>query len=386
VKVALVHDWINGLRGGERVLEQFLTLYPNADIFTLFHTPGRTSEKIDSRVKHVSFLNAFPGASRLYRGMLPLFPLAISRFRFEGYDLVISLSHAAAKNVTVPSHIPHISYCFTPMRYIWDQASTYLGALTPLAWPLIALLRRWDRRGAERVGHFVGISKFVSARIRCFYGKKASVIFPPVETSWIHPRKEGTKGKAFLVAGALVPYKRVEIAIRACESLGKDLWIVGDGPQREKLEQIAGPHTHFFGRVSDGELAQMYKGCRALLFPGIEDFGMIPVECMAAGRPVIGCGIGGLGETVKGIPVGSSSSLELDRYTGVFCREGSTTAPTVEEFSEAIRFFLKNEERFSAARCVEVSKRFSPSVFMKQWEQLTTSLGITGAEGKAAAV
>ena len=172
MRVALVHDWLTGMRGGERCLEAFLCIYPEADIFTLVHVPGKTSPQIDQRVKVTSFLNKVPRIEKLYKAFLPLYPLAIRSFDFTGYDLVISLSHAAAKNVYVPPGIPHVCYCFTPMRYVWDQASAYLrGVKYVCALPLISLLRRWDAQGAKRVSHFIGISTFISARIRRFYGR-----------------------------------------------------------------------------------------------------------------------------------------------------------------------------------------------------------------------
>ncbi|MDP1591074.1 MAG: glycosyltransferase, partial [Prosthecobacter sp.] len=300
MKVALVHDWLTGMRGGERCLLAFLRLYPRADIFTLLHLPGRTSAGIDERVRGTSFLQRLPGIAKYYRLCLPLFPLAVRGFDFTGYDLVISLSHSAVKNIRVPAGCVHVSYCFTPMRYIRDQAWQYFGLATPFLWPVLALLRRWDRRGAQGPDAFVAISRFIAARIRHFYGRDSEVIYPPVDTSWIARAGSGSRGRAFLYAGALVPYKRPELIVRAFNELAEPLWVVGSGPLLSRLKRIAGPNIHFFGQVSDAELSRFSAECRALIFPVREDFGMVPIECLAAGRPVIGLYEGALRETLRG--------------------------------------------------------------------------------------
>ena len=233
MKVALVHDWLTGMRGGERCLQAFLSLYPDADIFTLVHIPGATNAQIDRRVKQVSFLNRIPGIGHLYRMFLPLYPLAIGQFDFAGYDLVVSLSHAAAKNVHVPQGVRHFCFCFTPMRYVWDQSRQYFGRLTPFLWPVISALRSWDRARSSDVSQFAAISRFIAARIRCYYGRRAKVIYPPVDTAWI-TTVEGEAPvipatPAFLYAGALVPYKRVDLVVRPLTSSAFHcgLWVTG---------------------------------------------------------------------------------------------------------------------------------------------------------------
>lgn len=370
MKVALVHDWLTGLRGGERCLQAFLHLYPGADIFTLLHVPGSTDAAIDRRVKETSFLQNVPFASKVYRLCLPLYPAAIRRFDFSGYDLVVSLSHAAAKNITVPKGVPHLCYCFTPMRYIWDQARFYFGAATPALWPIISGLRRWDCSQSEQVLAFSAISRFVAARIRCFYGRDAEVIYPPVETSWIEPARAGTFGEAFLYAGALVPYKRVDLVIQAFNALGEKLWIVGKGPEEKKLRALAKSNIEFFGYVPDRELAAFYRRSRALIFPGIEDFGLIPLECMAAGRPVIALNDGALRETLNGVKHWQTGALEPAKASGVFIQKtNSGDAPAqVDSIVSAVYYFLKNEEKFQVDSCVAQARAFSPKRFFESWE------------------
>ena len=365
MKVALVHDWLTGMRGGERCLDAFLKIYPAADIYTLLHIPGRTNPQIDGAVKGTSFLQYFPGVSRYYRYLLPLYPFAAWSLKIKGYDLVISLSHAAAKNVQVPKGTRHICYCFTPMRYIWDQAEQYFGPFTTLLWPVLKLLRRWDYRGARVVSDFVGISRFVSARIRAFYGRSAKVIYPPVETSWITPIAAAEPGEAFLCAGALVPYKRIDLAIKAFNLLKLPLWIVGTGPEEEKLKRIAGPTIKFFGRVSDQDLADFYRRSRALVFPGSEDFGMMPIECLAAGRPVIGQYAGALRETLVAYKPWDKSSLDEAAPCGVFISRENINE--VQALIDSVSFFIEHEKAFRPESCTARAAQFGADRFRKEW-------------------
>ena len=375
MKVALVHDWIIGLRGGEKCLQHFLGIYPDADIFTLFHTPGTTTKQIDLRIKQVSWLNKMPAAKRLYRHMLPLYPLATRSFNLSGYDLVISLSHAAAKNVKVPAAIPHLCYCFTPMRYIWDQSHEYFGHATMFLQPILALLRAWDRSASARVNSFAAISRFVAARIRCFYHRNATIVYPPVDIEKISVRKEGQRGEAFLCAGALVPYKRVDVAVRVCSELGERLWVVGAGPELERLRRIAGPSVEFLGRISDEQLSDRYRRCRALLFPGVEDFGMVPVECLAAGRPVIGLAAGALPE-ILGLATPNLKQLEHSQAAGIAYRlEGSMEA----SLQKALLDFVAREDEFSASSCVARARLFSPSIFAKSISEMIEQLVVNRA-------
>ena len=367
MKVALVHDWLTGMRGGERCLEAFLQIYPQADIFTLLHIPGTTSAAIDARVKSVSFLGRLPRVKHYYRALLPLFPFAAKQFDLRGYDLVISLSHAAAKNVVVAPGTRHLVYCFTPMRYIWDQAASYLGMLTPIFWPMILWLRRWDFKGSAAPDRFIAISRFVAARIRKFYRRRADVVYPPVNTNWIKPISIFTPGEAFLCAGALVPYKKVELAIRACNQLQQKLWIVGGGPEEPKLRRIAGPTVEFLGRLSDEELADRYRRCRALIFPGCEDFGMVPIECLAAGRPIIGLHAGALRETLRCVRPWQSQLAVADA-SGVFIQH--TAGDPVQALVAGMGYFIAHENQFSPQACVRQAARFSPEAFFQAWAGL----------------
>ena len=374
MKVALVHDWLTGMRGGEHCLEAFLSLYPDADIYTLVHVPGSTSPSIDKRVKGTSFLQRIPGIGKHYRIFLPLYPLAVNSIHVEDYDLVISLSHAAVKNVSVPEGVPHICYCFTPMRYIWDQARHYFGKSTALIQPALTMLRAWDKRQSDRVTQFVAISKFIAARIRCFYNRDSAVIYPPVDSSWIKPT-DGSSGKAFLYAGALVPYKRPDLVVEAFNKLEQPLWIAGQGSEEDRLKRKARKNIHFLGKLPDAELAKYFKDCKALIFPGKEDFGMIPVECMAAGRPVIGAFTGALRESVNGITPWKGSSINASEASGVFFRSGGVYDDR-QELISTVKYFLDREAQFSPEACINQAKLFSPNRFYSEWNSLVNSLGL----------
>jgi glycosyltransferase involved in cell wall biosynthesis len=384
MKVALVHDWLTGMRGGERCLEAFLKIYPTADIFTLVHIPGSTTAEIDARVKGTSFLTKIPGISRLYRIFLPLYPVAISQIDLDGYDLIVSLSHAAAKNVRTPSGATHVCYCFTPMRYVWDQVRHYFGPLARvLLFPILESLRRWDRLGADNVDYFVTISHFVAARVRLFYGKRSHVIAPPVrqnfELSLSFTDKErgvlaALPTRFFLCAGALVPYKRIEIAVEAFNTLGYPLVIAGKGPELHKLKSRAAANIFFVDKVSDTLLWEFYKRCKALIFPGIEDFGIVPVECLAAGRPVVGVNAGGLRDSMSKIRKSSNSPLVALTATGVLISKkayGSAGA-----LVHAVQEFLDSEEMFSEKSAKEQAAQFSHQRFFDAWGKFCDQIGI----------
>jgi glycosyltransferase involved in cell wall biosynthesis len=387
------------MRGGERCLEAFLCLYPTADIFTLVHVPGSTSPRIDARVRATSLLNRIPGISRRYRSFLPLYPLAAASLNLSGYDLVISLSHAAAKNVKVANGVPHVCYCFTPMRYIWDQAPYYFRGLSGyIAQPILKLLRAWDTNGAKRVTHFVGISRFVAARIRGFYGRSADVIPPPVRlphetSSSLSAAEEAffkdNSERFFLCAGALVPYKRIEVAVKAFSSMNLPLWVLGSGSELEKLKKQAGPTIRFLGHVSDAFLWECYRKCRALVFPGIEDFGIIPVECMASGRPIIGVDAGGLRDSVVGFRPWMRSNLVAQDECGVFIPKRGYGEPAALE--AAVRIFCQEEHRFDPEVARRQAARFSYPNFFKSWDAFATRVGIypgvgpTSSQGQARA-
>lgn len=369
MKIALVHDWLTGMRGGERCLEAFLDIYPNADIFTMIHIKGATSKKIDNRVKKVSFLNSIPNIKKYYRYCLPLYPLAIRSFDFKGYDLIISLSHAAAKNIKKPKGAIHISYIFTPMRYVWDQSEHYFGKLRFVLYPILFALRCWDKYSSRNVDYFVAISKLIKARVRCFYKRDSVVIYPPCEKKWKTNNIDFKKGDAFLLAGAMVPYKYPDIVIKAFSKMNLPLWVIGSGPMENDLKKIAGNNIKFLGRISDDELSFYYQYCRALIFDGKEDFGIMPIECLASGRPVIGLYAGGLKETIGGICYWKDSNVVSQ--TGVFIKNRGDRE---KNLIDAVNFFISNEDKFLPQNCVNRSSMFLEDKFKDDWELFIKSL------------
>ncbi len=307
-RVALVHDWLTGMRGGEKVLEVLCDLFPAAPIYTLLHFPGSVSATIESHPIHPSFLQRAPGARRHYRSYLPLFPSAIESFDLSSYDLVVSTSHCVAKGAIPAPGAFHLCYCHTPMRYVWDQEHAYFPRRTGVAARLrglvLAGLRAWDAASAPRVDLFVANSRFVAERIRRYYGRDAEVVHPPVDVEFFTPAPGGEDarrgpGSYCLVVAALAPYKRPEWAIEACARLDVDLKIVGDGPGRERLARRAGPRTHLLGRVEGAALRDLYRGAICLLQPGVEDFGIASVEALACGTPVVALGRGGVLDVVE---------------------------------------------------------------------------------------
>ena len=304
MRVALVHDWLTGMRGGEKVLLSLARLFPQAPIFTLLHVLGSVAEELEAREIRTSFLQRLPHLERHYRSYLPLFPAAAASFDLSGFDLVVSSSHCAAKGVRVPAASLHLCYCHTPMRYVWDRYDDYFGpgrVSRPARWliPFVAeALRAWDVATAGRVHAFAANSAYVASRIRRYYGRNARVIFPPVDTEFFTPGSE-TPGAYDLVVSALAPYKRIELVLEAYRGTGRALKVVGTGPEERALRARAPAEACFLGRVSDAELRELYRGCRAVLMPGVEDFGIVPVEAMACGRPAVAFAEGGGVETVQ---------------------------------------------------------------------------------------
>lgn len=303
MRVALVHDWLNGMRGGEKCLEQFCLLYPNATIHTLLYQPERISETINRLPVKTSFIQSLPFAKTKYRWFLPLFPTAIEQFNLADYDLVISSSHCCALGAMAPPSAVHVCYCYTPMRYAWEHFHAYFpperyNRLTRMAisW-CMSRLRTWDQAAAQRVGTFVGISECVAQRIAKHYRRDARVVYPPVDTGFYTPG--GVKQDFFLVISALVPYKRIDLAVRAFNELKRPLVVIGEGPERERLQRQAGPNIRFLGWESNEVLRDHYRAARALIFPGVEDFGITPLEASACGTPTVAFAGGGALETVR---------------------------------------------------------------------------------------
>ncbi|HEY2156686.1 MAG TPA: glycosyltransferase [Isosphaeraceae bacterium] len=303
LRVALVHDWLTGMRGGEKCLDVLCRAFPDATLHTLIHKPGSVAPTIERMTIRTSPLQRVPGVFRHYRKLLPIMPLAARRWRVGDVDVVVSLSHCVAKAVRVPRGVPHLCYCFTPMRYAWDGREAYLDAWSgrPLKRAAASLLldglRTWDRRTSDGVTQFVAISETIRERIGRCYGRESRVIPPPVDADFYTPDGSPRDG-GYLVVSALVPYKRVEQAIEACSRAGKPLTIIGEGPERARLERLAGPGTTFLGWQPDEVIREHYRRARVLLFPGEEDFGIVPVEALAAGCPVIALGRGGVAENV----------------------------------------------------------------------------------------
>ncbi len=302
-----MHDWLTGMRGGERCLEAMCELYPGADIFTLLHIPGSISDVIERRRIITSPLQHLPFVKSHYRYYLPFMPQAIESFDLKGYDLVISSSHCVAKGARISGGTPHICYCYTPMRYVWDMHAQYFRGrdLSSAAMRLLReRLKKWDMASSRRVGAFIAISETVQKRIKRCYNRDSRIIYPPVDTERFRPA--GEKGDFYLLVGAMVPYKRADIAVDAFNTLGYPLKIAGCGPEEAGLRKRAKSNISFLGRLSDPEIASLYSRCKALIFPGEEDFGIVPLEAMASGKPVLAFSGGGAGETVSDYEDGSA--------------------------------------------------------------------------------
>ncbi len=369
MKVALVHDWLTGMRGGEKVLERLCRLFPGAPVHTLVWNRGSVSAEIERHPIHTSYLQGLPGAERRYRWFLPLYPDAIERLRIGPADVVISSSHAAAKSVIPPPGAFHLSYVHTPMRYIWELEHEYFppGRFPwPASWfvrSTCARLRRWDVATADRAHALLANSAHVAARIRRHYAREALVVHPPVDLGRFEPAR-GPRDH-YLLAGAMAPYKNGELAIAACARLGRKLVVVGSGQEERKLRALAGPGVEFRGWVTDAELAGLFAGARGLLFPGEEDFGIIPVEAMASGCPVVALGRGGALETVgRGAP---REALERVARGGVAAAPGGALfgEPTVESLVEGIR--LLEERPPDPSALAEAARPFGAERFDREF-------------------
>ncbi|BCS33698.1 glycosyl transferase family 1 [Luteitalea sp. TBR-22] len=358
-RIALVHDWLTGMRGGERVLEVLCEQFPDASLHTLLHVPGSVSPTIERHRPQTSFLQQVPGVARLYRHLLPLYPRAIEGLDVGDADLVISTSHCAAKSV--PTHPPtrHLCYCFTPVRYAWDQFDQYFGVervgrvRAAVMRHLLDRFARWDQRTSGRPDRYVAISQYVARRIRRYYNRRSAVVYPPVDTTYFTPGESRREGYA-LVVSALVPYKRVDVAVAACRQLGVPLRIVGQGPEFGALSRMGGTGVTFLGALPDAEVRDLYRRAAVVLLPGEEDFGLVPVEAQACGTPVVAFGRGGATETI------------VDGQTGALTGEG------VDALAGGIRRVLDRPP--APAACRAQAERFATERFVKELTDAVTDL------------
>ena len=347
LRVAITADWMATFGGGERVLMELHRLFPDAPIYTSVYNPDALPPEMHGWDVRTSFLQKIPFAKRKYQAFLPLMPLAFEQFDLREYDVVLTTNHACAKGVITRSDALNLCYCYTPCRYIWDLYHDYTRdhRARVLMAPVAHKLRIWDRLAADRVDHFMAISGEVAGRIRKHYRRDSEIVYPPVDVERLTPSTEEPED-FYLVVSRLVGYKRVDLAVEACTQLGRRLIVVGEGPERKRLEQLAGPTVEFLGRQDDEAVAELYGRCRALLFPGHEDFGIVPVEVQARGRPVVAYGKGGARETV------------IDGHTGVHFPQ-----QTVHHLVRAMQ--LLEGMHISAEACRENAERFSAAVFRR---------------------
>ena len=355
LRVALVHHWLTRRRGGEKCLDSLARLYPGADLFTLIHDPKKCPAPAEVRRVITSNLQNRLGAKRWFRAWMPRFPHYYRSLDLAGYDLVVTSDASVAKTVMVPEGIPHVCYCYSPVRYAFDMREVYLresvpALLRPLARHLLNRLGEADREAAQRVTSFIAISQHVAQRISRCYDRPSEVIYPPVDVDFFQPAVKEPEpsqlhSRPYLLLGEAVAYKRFDLGVRACRTLGRDLIVAGSGPHHDRLRRLAGPRTRFVTDPGNEEVRELYRSCRALIFPGEEDFGMVPVEAMACGRPVIARNAGGATETV------------VDGSTGILYDEDSE-----EGLMNAIRRFEASEDTFQSRDAVAKANLFSVGV------------------------
>ena len=364
MRVALVHDWMTGMRGGEQVLDEIARLFPKAPIYTLVHRPGSVSAELESHPIRTSWLQGLSFGGRRWRYLLPLMPAAIESFTFPNADLVISSSHAVAKGVIPPPGAFHLCYVHTPMRYAWDQRDTYLERFSPPLRPavqlLLAHLRQWDMVSSTRVDRLIANSHLVAWRIRHYWNRTAEVLPPPIDTGFFTP--DGDRDENLLTVAALVPYKRVEVAMEVAARVGRRLEIIGEGPLEGHLKRLVRGDVVFRGRVSREELRAAYRKAAALLVPNVEDFGMVTAEALACGTPIVGLQGSGTADMVR---PGVDGELAPE--------------PTVEGLVEATRRVLARswDRHLLAAR----AGVFSREAFILRFRFLLDRLGFGEALG-----
>jgi glycosyltransferase involved in cell wall biosynthesis len=364
MNIAIVHDWLDTWGGGESALAQLLVMYPDAQVFALVDFMGSDDHArlgLAARTVRTSFIQHLPGARSGFRRYLPLFPQAIERLDLSRFDLVLSSSHAVAKGVrTTPSQL-HICYCYTPMRYAWDLQESYLqqvglhrGVAGWFVRRSLARLRRWDAQSATRVNHFVAISAHIADRIQRSYGRDSTVIYPPVDIGKFDASTR--RSPVYVTVSRLVPYKRIDLIVAAFRDLpGHQLVVVGEGPERARIEDLAGPNVQLVGQATNEERDRWLATARAFIFAADEDFGIAPVEAQAHGMPVIAFARGGVLETIRGLDDGAP--------TGVLFPE-----QTAEAIAKAVRLFETKAERITALACRDNALRFSAERFRYEFD------------------
>ena len=364
MKIAFVCDWLTGMRGGEKCLKALCELYSEADIFTLVYYPEKFDSEFENHNVTTSFIQKLPCNDQTFRRYLPLFPKAIESFDFSSYDLVVSFSHCVAKSIIVPDHIPHICYCHTPVRYAWNMRDQYLNGMSffkrTVASSILNRLQKWDAATADRVDCFLANSRNVQQRIARCYRRDSQVVYPPVEVDrfTVSDKNQGY----YLILSALVPYKRFDIAVQAFNHNRKHLIIAGGGSDYKHLKAMAGSNIEFIIYPDNQTVEQLYMDCRALIFPGEEDFGIVPLEAQACGKPVIAYAKGGALETVIGVNTNNTSA------TGVFFEE-----QTVPALQEAIEHFEDIEDQIKPENCRQNAERFDVSRYKRQMAQCIES-------------
>jgi glycosyltransferase involved in cell wall biosynthesis len=351
LRVALAHDLLVSYGGSEQVLLDLNRMFPEAPIYTTMFDPSRLPARFATLPVRTSFLQNIPSISKNYGAAVPLMPLAFRRFDLRGFDLIISSSHAFAKAVIAPPGALHICYCYTPLRYAWSHQEEYLArvpirpVLKPIGQLILHQLRKWDYEASRGPNRYIAISETVRQRIAKYYGRESDVVYPAIDISrFAAASSPATSEAAFLVVSRLFPYKRIEVAIEACTRLGLPLKVIGRGPDLRHLRRLAGPTVQFLGEVDDARLETEYRSCRALLFTADEDFGLVPVEAMASGRPVLALRVGGATETV------------VAGKTGEFYEDGG-----VDALVEALRRF--QPEGYPPAVCRARAEEFSAERF-----------------------
>ena len=368
MRVALIHDWLNQIGGAENVLESLARLFPGAPVFTSMYAPDIMPLQYREWDIHTTFMQRLPGVTTHHQAYLPVYPLAFSTLDLAGYDLVLSNKSGFCHGAPCPPGAIHVCYCLTPTRFLWQYEAYRVReninrGLNLLLKPIVGLLRRWDYAAAQRVHHFIAISSEIQERVRRFYHRESTIISPPVDITRFRPGLE-PRGDYFLAGGRLIPYKRVDLAVRACSQLGLRLVVYGDGRDRPALELLAGPSVTFVGRVPWDELVRLFQGARAFIFPGLEDFGIAPVEAQAAGRPVIAFAGGGALDTI------------IPGRTGQFFGEQSP-----ESLAAALASF--DPGAYDPGVCRANAERFSAERFERELKESVWNFANTGTSSAA---